>query len=128
MSMIHRKRILDKRSRRRRTQLRVRNRVRGSVERPRLAVYRSLRYIYAQLIDDGAGATLAHASSLEADIKKKLGARCGNIDAARSVGEILAERALEKGIRRVVFDRGGFVYRGRVRALAEGARDKGLDF
>ena len=128
MSSLHKKRILDKRYRRRRTQLRVRNRVRGSVERPRLAVYRSLRYIYAQLIDDQAGATLAHASSLEGDIKKKLGSSCGNVAAARSVGEILAERALEKGIQRVVFDRGGFVYRGRVRALAEGARDKGLEF
>ena len=128
MSGLHTKRILDKRARRRRTQLRVRNRVRGSEQRPRLAVYKSLRYIYAQLIDDGAGKTLAHASSLEDDLKKKFGKGCGNVEAAQSVGEVLAERALEKGIRQVVFDRGGFVYHGRVRALAEGARKKGLEF
>ena len=128
MSSTHRKRILDKRSRRRRTQLRVRNRVRGSAGRPRLAVYRSLRYIYAQLIDDEKGRTLAQASSFEAPLRKQLEGSAGNRDAARKVGEALGERALEAGIQKVVFDRGGFVYHGRLSALAEGARSKGLQF
>ena len=125
MSGIHRKRIKDKRFRRQRTQRRVRNRLRGSVERPRLAVFKSLRYIYAQLIDDQSGHTLAQANSREAGIGEG-GAE--NIAAAKSVGEALALRAIDLGIKQVVFDRAGFLYHGRVRAVAEGAREKGLQF
>ncbi len=125
MSGIHRKRIRDKRFRRQRTQRRVRNRVRGSVERPRLAVFKSLRYIYAQLIDDQTGQTLAQANSREAALGE---GSAGNIAAAKSVGETLALRAIDLGIKRVVFDRAGFLYHGRVRAVAEGAREKGLQF
>ena len=125
MSGIHRKRIKDKRFRRQRTQRRVRNRLRGSVERPRLAVFKSLRYIYAQLIDDQSGHTLAQTNSREAGIGE-VGA--GNIAAAKSVGEALALRAIDLGIKQVVFDRAGFLYHGRVRAVAEGAREKGLQF
>ena len=125
MSSIHKKRIKDKRARRARTQRRIRNRVRGSAERPRLAVFKSLRYIYAQLIDDGTGRTLTQANSREAASGD---AGTGNVAAAKSVGEKLAERALEQGIKQVVFDRAGFVYHGKVRAVAEGAREKGLQF
>lgn len=127
MSSIHRKRILDKRMRRQRTQRRIRNRLRGSAERPRLAVYKSLRYIYAQIIDDQSGNTLAQASSREKGMIKP-GAGACNRDAARTVGEALAERAKEKGIDTVVFDRAGFLYHGKIQALADGARDKGLKF
>ena len=128
MSSIHKKRIQGKRSRRLRSHRRVRNRVRGCTERPRLSVYKSLRYIYAQLIDDQAGTTMAQASSREKGVQKKLNGGTGNLEAAKAVGEALAERALEKGIRRVVFDRGGFIYHGKIRALADGARSKGLEF
>ncbi len=127
MSSIHRKRILDKRMRRQRTQRRIRNRLRGSAERPRLAVYKSLRYIYAQIIDDQSGNTLAQASSREKGLIKAGSGAC-NRDAARTVGETLAERAKEKGIDAVVFDRAGFIYHGKIQALADGARDKGLKF
>ena len=125
MSGIHRKRIKDKRFRRQRKQRRVRNRVRGSVERPRLAVFKSLRYIYAQLIDDQTGHTLAQANSREAGVGE---GGAGNIGAAKSVGETLALRAIDLGIKQVVFDRAGFLYHGRIRAVAEGAREKGLQF
>ncbi len=108
--------------------MRVRNRIRGSADRPRLAVYRSLRYIYAQLIDDEMGRTLAQASSFEASLRKQLEGSAGNRDAARKVGEALGSRALEAGIRQVVFDRAGYIYHGRLSALAEGARSKGLQF
>ena len=127
MSSLHRKRILDKRMRRQRTQRRIRNRLRGSAARPRLAVYKSLRYIYAQIIDDQSGNTLAQASSREKGLIKA-GAGACNRDAARTVGETLAERAKEKGIDTVVFDRAGFLYHGKIQALADGARDKGLKF
>jgi len=122
------KRVQEKVLRRRRTHKRIRNRLRGSEDRPRLAVYRSLRYIYAQLIDDGAGVTLAQASSRESDVLQGVESSSASIAAARSVGAALAERALEKGIKTVVFDRGGFLFHGRVKALAEGAREKGLQF
>ncbi len=104
---------------------RIRRKVRGTAERPRLAVFRSLKHIYAQLIDDGRGRTLAAASSLE----KGAGlAKGGNVEGAREVGRLIAQRALEKGVRRVVFDRGGYLYHGRVKALAEAAREAGLEF
>lgn len=102
---------------------RLRRRVAGTAERPRLAVFRSLKHISAQIIDDSTGHTLASASSVE----KGLGAT-GNKDGAKSVGATLAQRAKEKGIDRVVFDRGGFQYHGRVASLADGAREGGLEF
>jgi large subunit ribosomal protein L18 len=91
-------------------------------------VYKSLRYIYAQIIDDLAGSTLVAASSLEKDVRAALGKSKDNKDAAKAVGQKVAERALEKGIKSVVFDRSGYVYHGKVKALAEGAREKGLQF
>jgi large subunit ribosomal protein L18 len=95
----------------------------GTAERPRLAVYRSLKHIYVQLIDDTTSATLAAASSEEKDFKGS-----GNVDGAKKVGSAIAERAKTQGISRVVFDRGGFKYHGRVAALADGAREAGLEF
>ncbi|NLZ43481.1 MAG: 50S ribosomal protein L18 [Clostridia bacterium] len=108
--------------------LRLRKKVTGTAERPRLSVYKSLRHIYAQIIDDTAGKTLLSASTLEPAIREKVGKDSGNVAGAKVVGEIIAERALAKGIKKVVFDRGGHLYHGRVAALAEAAREKGLDF
>lgn len=107
--------------------IRVRGKVVGTPQRPRLNVYRSLTNIYAQIIDDAAGITLAAASSLDKEIKSALGST-GNQAAAKMVGELVAKRALEKGIESVTFDRGGYIYHGRVKALAEGAREAGLKF
>ena len=104
--------------------VRVRGKISGTAQRPRLNVYRSLSNIYAQLIDDVAGATIATASSVE----KEFGDYGGNKDAARQVGKLIAKRAAEKGVTEVVFDRGGYIYHGRVRELAEGAREGGLKF
>lgn len=109
---------------RQRIHKRIRQRVRGTAERPRLAVYRSVAHIYAQVIDDGAGRTVVSASSVEKG-KRRNG---GNVAAARDIGKMVAERAKEKGIARVVFDRGGYLYHGRVKALAEAAREAGLEF
>ena len=103
---------------------RVRGKISGTPECPRLSVYRSLNHIYAQIIDDTTGNTLCSASSVEKTFKDY----GGNKDAARKVGETLAERAAKKDIKKVVFDRGGYVYQGRVKELAEGAREGGLDF
>ena len=116
-----------KRERRFRAHRRVRRRVTGNEEQPRLAVFKSLRYIYAQVIDDVQGTTLAQANSGEASIRKA-GQAAKNLDTARLVGEAVAERALEKGIKKVVFDRGGYIFHGRVQKVAEGARSKGLQF
>jgi len=102
---------------------RVRKRVVGSTERPRLMVYRSLKHIYAQLIDDSVGRTVCSASSLEPG----LGAS-GNVDGAKKIGLVLGQRAKDKGVTRVVFDRGGCQYHGRVASLADGAREAGLEF
>lgn len=104
--------------------VRVRSKISGTAERPRLNVFRSLNHIYAQIIDDVAGATLVAASSAEKDF----GAPGGNKEAARKVGQLIAKRAAEKGITEVVFDRGGYLYHGRVKELAEGAREGGLKF
>ncbi|HSB10494.1 MAG TPA: 50S ribosomal protein L18 [Blastocatellia bacterium] len=104
---------------------RIRTKIWGSGERPRLAVYRSLHHIYAQIIDDVRGATLASASTNEPAWRGRSG---GNIAAAKEIGKAIAERAKEKGIKRVVFDRGGYIYHGRVRSLAEAAREAGLEF
>ncbi len=103
---------------------RIRKKVRGSAERPRLAVFRSVNHIYAQLIDDSSGKTLATASTTEKDLGGKTG---GNVEAARSVGKAIAERAQKAGVSNVVFDRGGYVYHGRVKALLDATREAGLN-
>ncbi len=105
----------------------MRRKVIGLSERPRLCVYRSLKHIYAQLVDDTSGKVLATASSVSPDTRTR-GASGSNVVAARIVGEVLAEKAKTAGIEKVVFDRGGYKYHGRVKALAEGAREKGLRF
>lgn len=106
---------------------RVKNKVRGTEIRPRLTVYRSLNHVYAQVIVDTKGETLAAASTLSKELKGKL-KRMGNTEAAKAVGELVAQKAREKGITEVVFDRNGFPYHGRIKALAEAAREKGLQF
>jgi large subunit ribosomal protein L18 len=106
---------------------RTRKRVVGSADRPRLSVFRSLRHIYAQVIDDGSGGTLVAASTLDANLRDKVDGMSKG-EQARMVGELVARRALEKGIREVVFDRGGYAYQGRVRSVAEAARSEGLVF
>jgi len=103
---------------------RIRRRVKGSTERPRLAIYRSSNHIYAQVIDDRQGQTLVSASTTEKDLHGSTG---GNVDAARRIGQAIAERALAKGIEQVVFDRGGYLYHGRVKALTDAARAAGLN-
>ncbi|MFP4016673.1 MAG: 50S ribosomal protein L18 [Halanaerobiales bacterium] len=118
---------MDKRSKRKRRQLRVRNKVVGTPERPRVNVSRSLKNIYVQIIDDLSGHTLVSASTLEPAIKDTID-NGGNKDAAKKVGEVLAERALENGIKDVVFDRAGYKYHGRVKEVAEALREKGLNF
>jgi large subunit ribosomal protein L18 len=116
--------------RRHRIKLRLRKRMTGTDERPRLTVFRSLSHIYVQVIDDMTGRTLVAASSVEPSIKKVLlsKARGGNRAGAQAIGKLVAERALAKGIKRVVFDRNGFLYHGRIRAVAEAAREGGLEF
>jgi large subunit ribosomal protein L18 len=112
---------------RRKRHKRIRRRVQGTPERPRLNVYRSLQHIYAQLIDDTVGRTLLAVSTLDAQVRQEI-AQQSKTEQAESVGKVLARRALEKGVRQVVFDRGGYRYHGRVKALAEGARAEGLQF
>ena len=106
---------------------RIRNRFAVTAERPRLAVFRSNNHIYAQIIDDDAQNTLVSASTLQKDVKAEL-EKTNNVDAAAYVGTVIAKRALEKGITTVVFDRGGFIYHGKVKALADAAREAGLEF
>jgi large subunit ribosomal protein L18 len=103
---------------------RIRRKVKGSTEKPRLAIYRSLNHIYAQVIDDQRGQTLVSASTTEKDLRGNTG---GNLDAARRVGQVIAERAIAKGIEQVVFDRGGYLYHGRIKALTDAARAAGLN-
>ena len=105
----------------------IRVKLSGTAEAPRLAVYRSTKHIYAQLIDDVKGVTVASASSIDKDLREKLG-HGGNIDAAKAVGEAIAKKALKAGVKNVVFDRGGFLYHGRIQALADAAREAGLTF
>lgn len=112
---------------RKRRHLRVRKRVKGTSERPRLNVFKSLNHIYAQVINDETGNTLTAASTLDPELKGKI-TKGGNVEAAKLVGKLIAERALSKGIEKVVFDRGGYIYHGRVKALAEAAREAGLKF
>lgn len=120
--MIH---TVSKNKRRIRIHQRIRRKVRGTPERPRLCVYRSLAHIYAQVIDDVHGRTLVSASSMDLAAELRSG---GNVAGARVIGKLVAERAKEKGVRKVVFDRGGYLYHGRVKALAEAAREAGLEF
>jgi len=120
------KRVDRKRAAARR-HLRVRKKVFGTPDRPRLSVYRSLAHIYAQIVDDVSGHTLVAASSLDPEIRQTLG-RGSNVEAAKAVGKLVAKRALDKGIQKVAFDRGGYLYHGRVAALADGAREGGLVF
>jgi large subunit ribosomal protein L18 len=120
-------RKLSKDQQRRRVHARVRTRVTGTPERPRLNVYRSVAHIYAQVIDDRSGKTLVSASSVDKDTKKGLKGG-GNIASAKAVGKIIADRAKAAGVTQVVFDRGGYKYHGRVKALADAAREAGLKF
>ena len=122
--------INTKNDRRVRIQLRQRKRIAGTSERPRLTVFRSVTHIYAQVIDDLSGKTLASASSVEPGVKGAFAkdVRGGNVKGAEAVGKIIAERSIEKGIKRVVFDRSGFLYHGRIRAVADAARKAGLEF
>jgi large subunit ribosomal protein L18 len=109
-------------------QARVRKRVKGTDQRPRLTVFRSLNHIYAQVISDESGRTIAAASSMSAEVRDKLGGKSGNKNAAKEVGQLVARRAKDAGVESVVFDRNGFLYHGRVRTLAEAAREGGLQF
>ncbi len=122
--------IRTKKDRRERIRLRQRKRIAGTAERPRLAVFRSVTHIYAQVIDDLAGRTVASASSIEASMKETFSGkvRGGNVAGAEALGRLIADRLKEKGITRVVFDRGGNLYHGRVRAVADAARKAGLEF
>ncbi len=118
---------VNRKADRQKRRLRVRKKVAGTPERPRLSVYRSLVHIYAQVIDDTNGITLVSASTMEPAVKGQVGAG-GDISAAQAVGKAIAQKAVEKGIKQVVFDRGGSIYHGRVKALADAAREAGLDF
>lgn len=117
----------DKNKMRLKRHLRVRKKISGTAERPRLSVYRSEKHIYAQLIDDVKGVTLAAASTLDKELRGQID-NGGNVEAARKVGELIAKRGIEKGITKVVFDRGGYLYHGRIQALADAAREAGLQF
>jgi large subunit ribosomal protein L18 len=129
MSDYLKKRVQQKRQRRERAHQRLRARLRGTAERPRLAVFKSLNHVYAQLIDDDRGHTLAAASTRDADLQAKLGGGSrSNRAAAAAVGAAVAARAKAQGIESVVFDRGGYIYHGKVRAIAEAAREAGLKF
>ena len=122
--------IKTKDDRRVRIQLRQRKRISGTKERPRLSVFRSMAHIYAQVIDDMNGQTLVSASTVEPSLKGALekAARGGNVKGAEAIGKAIAERSIERGITRVVFDRSGFLYHGRIRAVADAARKAGLEF
>jgi large subunit ribosomal protein L18 len=122
--------IKTKEDRRRRIQLRQRKRIAGTAARPRLTVFRSVSHIYAQVIDDLSGTTLTSASTVEPTLKAAFekDVRGGNLKGAEAIGRVIAERSIEKGITRVVFDRSGFLYHGRIRAVADAARKAGLEF
>jgi large subunit ribosomal protein L18 len=128
MTSSHAKKVKAKRHRLKRAHRRVRKHVAGTAERPRLSVYKSLHYVYAQVIDDASGQTLAQASSRESEVAAGLAKSASSVEAAQAVGRAVAGRALERGIGSVVFDRGGYIYHGKVKALADAAREKGLKF
>ncbi len=117
----------DRNALRQQRHLRIRRRMVGVAERPRLSVYRSLNHTYAQIVDDSRGVTLAAASTLDASIRPEL-EKLKKAEAGKLVGQLVAKRALERGVKRVVFDRGGYLYHGRVKAVADGARAAGLEF
>jgi large subunit ribosomal protein L18 len=117
----------DKNVARKRRHIRVRRKLEGTQQRPRLNVFRSSNHIYAQVIDDSQGVTIVSASTLDPEIRAAIG-HGGNIESAQKVGELVAKRAIEKGIKSVVFDRGGYLYHGRIQALADSAREAGLEF
>jgi large subunit ribosomal protein L18 len=123
-------RIKTKEDRRERIKFRIRKRVRGTSERPRLTVFRSVAHIYVQVVDDADGKTIASASTVEPAVKGSLdqAAKGGNVAGAKAIGKAIAERLLEKGVKRVVFDRNGFLYHGRIKAVADAAREAGLEF
>ena len=122
-------RIKTKDDRRERIKFRIRKRVSGTELRPRLTVFRSVAHMYVQVVDDMSGTTIAAASSVESDLQGAMGkAKGGNVAGAQAVGKAIAERLLEKGVKRVVFDRNGFLYHGRVKAVADAAREAGLEF
>jgi large subunit ribosomal protein L18 len=123
-------RIKTKEDRRERIKHRIRKRVRGTEGRPRLTVFRSMAHIYVQVVDDASGRTIASASSVEPTVKAALDAKArgGNIAGARAIGRAIAERLKARGVTRVVFDRNGFLYHGRIKAVAESAREAGLEF
>jgi large subunit ribosomal protein L18 len=123
-------RIKTKEDRRDRIKYRIKKRVQGTEARPRLTVFRSIAHTYVQVVDDMTGRTIASASSTESALKGALDkkAKGGNVEGARAIGKTIAERLLEKGVKRVVFDRNGFLYHGRVKAVADAAREAGLEF
>ena len=123
-------RIKTKEDRRDRIKHRIRKRVQGSESRPRLTIFRSIAHMYVQVVDDMTGRTIASASSAEPAVKGALEkkAKGGNVEGAKAIGKTIAERLLEKGVKRVVFDRNGFLYHGRVKAVADAAREAGLEF
>ena len=122
--------ITTKEDRRDRIKHRLRKRIRGSEQRPRLTVYRSVAHIYVQVVDDMTGRTIASASSVEPSLKGTFAkqAKGGNVAGAQAVGKTIAERLIEKGVKRIVFDRNGFLYHGRIKAVADAAREAGLEF
>ena len=120
--------LVNRKEQTRKRHKRVRTKISGTAECPRLAVYRSIKHIYAQLIDDTKGVTIAASSSDAKDLRDKLLTHGGNINTAKMVGEDIAKKAIAKGVKEVVFDRGGFLFHGRIQALADAAREAGLDF
>jgi large subunit ribosomal protein L18 len=123
-------RIKTKDDRRQRIKYRIRRRVNGTVERPRLTIFRSVSHMYVQVVDDASGKTIASASTVEPSVKGALAKKAtgGNVEGAKAIGKTIAERLIEKGVKRVVFDRNGFLYHGRVKAVADAAREAGLEF
>lgn len=119
---------IDRRKARQQRKKRMKKKTRGTAERPRLTVFRSSKHIYAQIVDDSTSSTLAECCSLSKDIDGNVPGKGGNIDGAKMIGEAIAIKALEKGIKSVIFDRNGFLYHGRIKALAESAREHGLKF
>ncbi len=123
-------RIKTTQDRRDRIKFRIRKRVRGTGERPRLTIFRSVSHMYVQVVDDASGRTIASASTVEPAVKGTLESNSGggNVGGAKAIGKTIAERLMEKGVKKVVFDRNGFLYHGRVKALADAAREAGLEF
>lgn len=128
MADLVRKKVMEKASRKKRAHQRLRQRLAGTPERPRLSVFKSAKYVYAQVINDETGHTIVSAASMEPALKGLIEGGAATMAAAKAVGEAVAERALAKGIQQVVFDRGGYLYHGKVKELAEAARAKGLQF